>query len=216
MILRKKSQFKRGLTLVEMLVAIAIFVIGMEGFTLLFTRTWKANSYTLEMGQSSMAVSQGLSKTVNYIRGARQADNGSYPIKSASDNDFVIYSDYNKDGITERLHFYKNNQNILMGVTNPTGAIPKTYPSGDQQIITIASYIVNDANTPIFYYYNKDYPGDAENNPMSAPIDISKIRLMKIYLKININPNRTPDNIEMQSFVEIRNLNDYDKVGSQS
>ena len=199
-----------------MIVAIAIFAIGMEGFTLLFSRAWQSNSYTLEMGQSSMAVSQGLNKMVNYIRGARQADNGSYPIKSASGNEFVIYSDYDKDAITERLHFYKNNQNILMGVTKPTATIPKTYPSGDQQTITIASSIVNDNSTPIFRYYNKDYPGNLQNNPMNAPIKISDVRLMKIYLKININPNRAPDNIEMQSFVEIRNLNDYDKIGNQN
>jgi prepilin-type N-terminal cleavage/methylation domain-containing protein len=216
MIFRKKIQFKCGITLIEMIVAIAIFAISMEGLTILFARTWKTNSYTLEMGQSSMTVSRGLSKMVNYIRGSRQADNGAYPIKSASDNDFVVYSDYNKDSITERLHFYKSGQDILMGVTSPTSTIPKTYPSGDQQIVTIANHIVNEANIPVFYYYNKDYPGDIENNPMDMPIDISEVRLLKIYLKININPNRAPDNIEMQSFAEIRNLNDYDKVGNQN
>jgi prepilin-type N-terminal cleavage/methylation domain-containing protein len=216
MIIKKEAQFKKGLTMIEMLVAIAIFAIGMEGFTLLFARAWKSNSYTLEMGQSSMAVSQGLSKVVNYIRGARQADNGSYPIKSADDNNLVLYSDYNKDGVTERLHFYKSGQNILMGITSPTGTIPKTYSSGDQQTIIIASSIVNDNNTPIFYYYDKNYAGDPDEDPMETPAAISNIRLMKIYLKININPNRAPDNIEMQSFVEIRNLNDYDKIGNQN
>ncbi|MFA5777040.1 MAG: prepilin-type N-terminal cleavage/methylation domain-containing protein [Parcubacteria group bacterium] len=214
MIFEKKAQFKKGLTLVEMLVAIAIFGIGMEGFTLLFSRVWRTNSYALEMGQSSMAVSQGLSRTMNYIRGARQADNGSYPIKSADDNDLVIYSDYDKDGITERVHLYKSNQNILMGIRDPTGTIPKTYPAGDQTTAIIANSIVNDEDTPIFYYYNKDYPGDSEDNPMSTPAEISNVRLMKIYLEININPDRAPDNIKMQSFVEIRNLNDYDKIGN--
>jgi hypothetical protein len=149
---------------------------------------------------------------VNYIRGTRQADNGAYPIKSADDNDLVVYSDYDKDTITERLHFYKSGQNILMGATNPTSSMPRTYPAGDQQTIAIANYIINDSDTPIFYYYNKDYPGDAVNNPLSTPASISDIRLVRIYLKINITPNRAPDNIEMQSFVELRNLNDYDRL----
>jgi prepilin-type N-terminal cleavage/methylation domain-containing protein len=207
-----KHKFKKGLTLVEMMVAIAIFAIGMGGFTLLFSRTWQINHYTLEMGQASMAASQGVSKMVNYIRGTRQADNGAYPIKSADDNDLVVYSDYDKDTITERLHFYKSGQNILMGATNPTSSMPRTYPAGDQQTIAIANYIINDSDTPIFYYYNKDYPGDAVNNPLSTPASISDIRLVRIYLKINITPNRAPDNIEMQSFVELRNLNDYDRL----
>ncbi len=201
-----------GLTLVETLVAIAIFTISIEGFTLLFAHTWRSNSYTLEMGQASMNVSQGVNKMVNYIRGTRQADNGEYPIKSANDNDLVIYSDYDKDGVTERLHFYKSGQNVLMGVRNPTGGMPKTYSSGDEQTITIANYIVNDADTPVFYYYNKDYPADTDDNPLDTPAAVSDIRLVKIYLQININPGQAPNNIETQSFVEMRNLNDYDRI----
>lgn len=200
------------MTLIETMVAIAIFTIGMEGFTLLFSNVWKNNSYTLEMGQSSMAVSQGVGKIANYIRGVRQSDNGSYPIVSANDNDLVVYSDYDKDAVTERLHIYKNGQNIMMGVTDPTGSMPKTYPVGDQETSIIADHIVNGDDTPIFYYYNKDYPGDTINNPMSTPAVVGNVRLMKIHLKININPNRAPDNIEMQTFVEMRNLNDYDRI----
>jgi prepilin-type N-terminal cleavage/methylation domain-containing protein len=208
-----KKKVLSGMTLIEMMIAIAIIGIGMEGFTLLFSNTWRNNSYTLEMGQSSLAVSQGLNKIVNYIRGTRQADNGAYPIKSANDNDLVLYSDYNKDGITERLHFYKNGQNVLMGITDPSGTIPVSYQSSDQQVATIASHIVNTASEPIFYYFDKDFGGDeSANPPLSTPANISDIRIVKIHLKININPNRAPDNIEMQSFVEMRNLNDYDRL----
>ena len=210
--LKNISKFSKGMTLVEVIVAIAIFAIAMEGFTLLFIRAWRTNSYTIEMGQSSMTVSQGVSKMINYIRGSRQSDNGSYPIKSADSNDLVVYSDYDDDNITERLHFYKNGQNILMGVTDPTSTMPKMYPLGNQQVIIIASSIVNAANIPVFSYYNKNYPGDTSNNPMATPASIANVRLIKVHLQININPNRAPDNIEMQSFVELRNLNDYNKI----
>jgi prepilin-type N-terminal cleavage/methylation domain-containing protein len=200
---------KGGMTLIEMIVAIGIFSIGMVGFTVLFSRTWQNNSYTLEMGQTSMAVSQGVSKIVNYVRGARQSDNGAYAIKSANDNDLVIYSDYDKDDITERLHIYLSNSTVFMGVTDPTSGMPKTYPSGDQETITLASRIVNNSTTPIFYYFNKDYPGDTVNNPLDTPASVSEIRLVKIYIQMNIDPNRAPDNIQLQSFAELRNLNDY-------
>ena len=209
---KRNTRFKKGMTIMEMIIAIAIFSIAMEGFTLLFIHTWQNNSYTLEMGQSSMAVSQGVNKIVGYIRSARQGDDGSYPIKSANSNDLIIYSDYDKDDVTERLHFYKSGVNILMGIADPTATMPKTYPSGDEQIITIASRIVNDTETPVFYYYNRNYPEDISNNPMSVPASVPDIRLMKIYLKINIDPNKAPDNIEMQSFVELRNLNDYNSA----
>lgn len=194
-----------------MMVAIAIFVIGIEGFTLLFVRSWRANAYIFEMGQASFAVSQGIQEITKNLRKARQGDDGSYPLKSAADNDLVFYADYDKDSITERLHIYKSADKILIGITNPSAGMPKTYPAGDQETKTIAERIVNGAGTPIFYYYNQDYPADTVNNPMSSPV-ISDVKLVKIYLQINIDPNRAPDNIEQQTFVEIRNLNDYDKI----
>jgi prepilin-type N-terminal cleavage/methylation domain-containing protein len=205
---QKNKKKLRGMTIVEMLVAIAIFTIGIEGFSLLFIRAWTTNSFTLEMGQASMTASQGVSKITNYVRGARQGDNGAYPISSIGDNDLVIFSDYDKDGVTERLHLYKNGESVIMGFRDPSGTIPRTYAAGDQGTVTIASHVINDASAPIFSYYNENYPGDTINNPLTASsANINNVRLVKIHLKININPNRAPDNIETQSFAEIRNLN---------
>lgn len=202
----------KGMTLIEMLLAIAIFAIGIQGFTYLFLNSWKSNAYILELGQASSAVSSGLDQMVRYIRMARQGDDGSYAIKSADKNDLVIFSDYNKDGIAERLHFYLQSGQVKMGITNPTGGVPKTYPAEDQQTTIIADKIVNDAATPLFYYFNKDYPGDQVNNPVATPADAANIRLVKIFLQININPNKGPENVQMQSFVELRNLNDYSGI----
>jgi len=102
----------------------------------------------------------------------------------------------------------------LMGVTEPTITLPKTYISGDQQIITLVSNLVNDIDEPIFYYFNREYLGNMANNPLSIPVSsyLADIRLVKIYIEINTNPSRISNNIEMQSFVEMRNLNDYDRV----
>lgn len=200
---------KRGMTLVEALIAISIFAIGIEGFSLLFINSWKANSYTFEMGQSSMAVSQGMNQLIVYLRGIRQGDDGSYPIKSAQNNDLIVFSDYDKDGITERVHFYRSGNQIVMGYRKPSGGLPKTYASGDQGTQVMVSSIVNEANVPIFYYYNQNYPGDQAGNPVPTPANVGDIHLVKILLKININPNRAPDNLETSSFVELRNLNDY-------
>lgn len=210
--LGKKSKLKKGMTIIEALVAIAIFTLGIEGFTMLFIRAWQNNSYTLEMGQSAMAISQSVNKIVGYIRGARQSDNGSYLMVSANDNDLVLYSDYDKDDITERLHFYKNGQDVLMGVREPTGTMPKTYASGDESVITVASHIINDVASPIFEYYDQDYTGNMADSPLSTPASVSDVKMVKFHLYINIDPNRAPDNIEMQSFVRFRNLGDDDGI----
>jgi len=200
---------KSGMTLIEAMIAIAIFAIGIGGFSLLFVKSWQSNSYVFEMGQSSIAASQGVNKVVGYLRKARQGDDGSYPIKSATDNDLVIFSDYDKDGITERLHLYKSGNQLLAGWRKPSANLPKTYAAGDQGTKVIVDRIVNDASAPVFYYYNKNYPGDQANNPMPTPAGVADVRLVKVLLKINIEPNGAPDNIESSSFVELRNLNDF-------
>lgn len=145
---------KRGMTIIEMLVAITIFTLGMGGFTLLFSRVWQGNSYTLEMGQASMTASQGVNKIVKYIREARQSDNGAYPVISADDNDLVFYSDYDRDGKAERLHFYRNGADVIMGIREPSSGFPVTYASGDGETQVISSRVVNAADNPIFAYYD--------------------------------------------------------------
>lgn len=203
---------KKGMTLIETLIAIGIFVIGIQGFTMLFMQSWKSNSYILQLGQASSAASGGLDQTVKYIRMAKQGDDGGYAIKSADKNDLVVYSDFDKDGVTERLHFYLQTGQLKMGITDPTGTVPKSYPSGDQQTKVIVDKLANDDATPIFSYFNKDYPGDQASNPVATPANVANIRLTKIYFKINLSSNQGSKSIEMQSFVELRNLNDYNRI----
>jgi len=200
------------MTIIEMMTSIAIMIIAIAGFTLLFSRSWRMNAYTIAMGQSSLTTSQGVTTMVNYLRKVRQGDDGSYPIISASDNDLVAFSDYNKDGITERLHFYLQNKQIKMGIASPANSMPKTYPAGDQTTIVLASSIVNGTNDHLFSYFNNNYPSDTVNNPVSTPANVAVIRLIKIFIKMNIDPNKAPNNIQTESFVELRNLNDYDRI----
>lgn len=209
-----KYQKKQGMSLVEAIIAVAIFFIGIAGFTLLFSKTWQGNAYTYELGKASMAASQGVSTMVNYIRKVRQGDDGAYPIKSAADNDLVLFSDYDKDGITERLHFYRSGSQILLGYRKPSGGLPKTYAAGDEGSVVLASNVINAANVPIFYYYNKNYPADPANNPIATPAYVWDVRLIKVLVKVNIEKGTSTDGVELRSFVELRNLNDYSRLTS--
>lgn len=196
----------------ETLVAISILLLGAQATTMVFTKTMKSKAYVLEMGKASFVVSRSMGKLTQYLRGARQSDAGSHPIVSADDNDLVIYSDYDKDGETERLHVYLTNNKVYMGTRNPSNTFPVTYVAGDEETIQLADHILNGVGDPMFSYYNSEYPEDTENNPIVTPAETSEIRLVKIFLKINIDPNRAPDNIQQETFVELRNLNDYDRI----
>ena len=202
----------KGLTLVELMVAISIMLIAMEGFTLLFLKSWDTNKFILEEGIASSSASHSTSKIIKVLRSIRQADNGDFPIESGSDFDLKVYVDIDKDGITERVHYFLDllNDQLKMGVTKPTGSDPVSYPASDDTVSILANYIVNENANPVFYYYNKNYPGDAVNNPLTSPFTLSDVRLIRVHLLVNIDPVHAPNNVNIESFVDLRNLKVYE------
>jgi hypothetical protein len=200
------------MTLIELLVAISVALIAMEGFTYLFIKTWDTNKFVLEEGMASAAASRATNKIVIQLRAVQQADNGDYPIESADDFDLVFYCDVDDDGVVERVHYFLDqaNDQLNMGVSNPIAGNPVTYPNSDDEVTVVTSYVVNESDNPIFYYYNDDYPGDTVNNPLSTPTNVGNIQMIRVHLFVNINPVHAPDNINIESFVDLRNLHNYE------
>jgi len=200
---------KKGMSIIDAIVAIAIFTFGMQAFVLVFVKVWNSNSFILEEGEASMAASRVVNEIIKEIRKTKQADNGDYPIESGDSFNLTVFLDVDNDNVTERVHYFLEDESIKVGITEPEGT-PPIYPAGDQTIKTMASYIINDyLSQPIFYYYNSDYPGDEENNPLAVPIYPEQVRLVRIHLYVNIKPDKAPDHINIESVAELRNLNDY-------
>lgn len=203
----------RGMTLVEMLMAIAVMGIVMQGFSYLFLRSWDTNKFILEEGLASTSASRANSQILIQLRGVKQADNGAYPIASADDFDLTIYADIDSDGTTERVHYFLDlpNDQMKRGVTEPdSSTLPVSYPSGDQVVDVLANFVVNESDNPVFYYYNDDYPGDTTNNPLATPASVGNIQLIRVKLLVNIDPVHAPNNINIESFVDLRNLHNYE------
>lgn len=197
-----------GMTVIEMLTAMFVFSLIMGGAVYLLSQIYKNYGFSMEQGMSVNSVQHSLKIMVEEIRGACQSDGGAYPIQEADDNDFTFFSDIDEDGITERIHYYKENESIKKGVSRPSGT-PAVYPIEDEEVTTISEHVVNTALEPLFLYYNTNYPADQVNNPLSAPVSpLMDIRLVKIDLNFNLDPNRAPDNIRLESFIELRNLKD--------
>lgn len=207
-----RSRKLKAMTLVEMMTAIAIVLITMEGFTYLFLKTWDTNKFILEAGLASATASRATNKIVIQLRAVQQADNGDYPIESGDDFNLVFYGDIDDDGVVEKAHYFLDldTDQLKLGVSNPVAGNPVTYPAGDDTVSVVANYVVNEGDDPIFYYYNDDYPSDTVNNPLAVPVNVGNIRMVRVHLYVNINPVHAPDNINIESFVDLRNLNTYE------
>ena len=84
------------------------------------------------------------------------------------------------------------------GVIKPIGA-PPTYPPAQEEITILSSYVRN--TPPIFQYF------DVNNEEINIlPARLKDTKLMKVYLVINSNPERPPQDFGLESFVQLRNL----------
>ncbi len=200
---------KKAMSLIEAILAIGIFALGIQVFSLVFIKIWKANSFIVQEGEVSLVASRTISETVRNLRKIRQADDGSFPIKSGDAYNLTVFFDFDNDGTTERVHYFLENEEFKLGLTKPSET-PIVYPAGDQEIRVLTSSVVNNLlGEPIFSYYNKNYPGDLSNNPLPIPLDVSNARLVRIHLFVNTNPNKNSDYVSIESMVEFRNINDY-------
>lgn len=87
---------------------------------------------------------------------------------------------------------------LRKGVVEPTGS-PVQYPLNQEKISIISAYIRN--TPPIFEYYNKD-----GNKIELLPARLVDTKLMKVFLVVNVNPNKPPQDFQLESFVQLRNL----------
>jgi len=86
------------------------------------------------------------------------------------------------------------------GVIEPVGN-PPTYPTDQEEVWTLTSYVRN--VPPIFRYFDA-----AGEEITELPARLVDTKLMEVYLIVNINPNRAPQDFELKSSVQLRNLHD--------
>jgi len=199
-----KKNFQKGLTLIEMIVTIAIFIVTMGALFLFIYWGYKTYNFAFQQNKAIREARRGIETMVKEIREAREGEDGSYPIEKADDFEFIFYSDIDRDDRVERVRYFLEGTEFKKGVIDPTGW-PISYPSENEKIEVLSRYVRNGA-TPIFTYYNKDWPEDTVNNPLTTPTSLQETTLMHVYLKINVNPEKVPQDFELESDVQIRNL----------
>ncbi|MEI6580741.1 MAG: type II secretion system protein [bacterium] len=203
MILNKKNIIKKnGFTLVEILFTISIFIVVFSTLTLFAKNIWTYSTF-ISGGLENVDTSRNALKMMaSEIRTASQADTGAYTISQATNTSFSFYSDINGDGLKEKVRYFLENGSIKKGVIKPTGLI-LSYVQSNEILTTVASYITNSS---IFYYFDENYDGTTE--PLSSPINVSSIRLVKIIITMDKDVNRPPAPMTMTTQVSIRNLKD--------
>ena len=174
---------------------------------LFIKESYRIQNFSLGQTTAITEATRGVETMVKEIREALPADTGAYSIESADNFELIFYADYDRDQAIEKIRYFLVGSDFNKGVTEASGS-PLAYLPEDEIVTTISRYVRNEADEPVFVYYNGDYPGDVINNPLSTPVDVVQLKLIHVYLKINVFPEQAPQDFELESDVQIRNLKD--------
>jgi len=206
----RTAMFKKninGITLIEILVAMGIFVVAITLVFVFVSQGFRTSNFSLEQSTAIAEAQRGIETMVRELRETQAADTGAYPLEFIDKNELIFYGDIDRDNKTERVRYFLAGSDFRKGIIEPSGD-PTSYLFTDERINTISQYVRNTSTTPIFSYYNGDWPADTINNPLSTPADPTEPKLVKVYLKINVFPERAPVDFDLESSVHLRNLKD--------
>ncbi len=193
-----------GFTLVEVLVAIGIFSFLVVGIMTLYLASYRYNGIIWEQLKTQNEGRKVTQDFVNELRTASQSSIGAYPIESASSTAVIFYSNVDTDSLREKIRYFLSGRTLKRGVIKPTGN-PLTYNSANEVITEVAHDIAN-TTTPIFFYYDSNFSGT--EIPLSSPVDVTDIRVIRIILQLDQDPHLTPAPFYVESKGLLRNLKD--------
>lgn len=194
----------RGVTLVELMIAIGIFALLSLGAAEIIIVGFRSNAAVWEHLEVQRDARRAIQQVVNVVRQAETSSVGAYPVVSAGDNELIVYSNIDNNGYRERVRFFLDGTTLKKGIVTPSGS-PLAYVTASEIITDVANNIINASlSTPIFSYYNSDFTGTEA--AMAQPVIVGDVRVIRIRLILDKNPNALPSSYDVESSAHIRNL----------
>jgi len=204
----KKDKITAGFTFIELLVGMVILTI-LAGAVLTLQYIIGQNQVSVFRNYLTVEDTNSIvSAFSRELRNATNGANGSYPLITLSDQEIIFYSDYNFDGKVERIRYTVNGTLLEKGIIEPTTP-PVSYPLASERKKNLTTSVQNGI-TPVFYYYNKNWPQDTVNNPLALAMRLADTQLIKISLTLNTKANDPIRNYTIDAFTQVRLLKSND------
>jgi type II secretory pathway pseudopilin PulG len=196
----RKKHLRAGFTLIEILffIGISSAVLVVAAFfvnNVLSFRPYLENRLTAE-GEAGFAIEE----FVSHVRAMSQSNVGDYPIVLAEDDTFTFFTDFDKDGIYERLRYYAENGTLKRATLEPLGN-PLVYDPANE---TVRELVHDLTNTAIFSYYNSSFAGTS--SPMTFPVTIADVRMIKMTLSTDVPDEGSDEPFVLSGWATARNL----------
>ena len=198
----KKNQ--PGFTMVETLVAISIFILFNAVIIEIFLTALRSSGTVFDQLEAQRQGRKALQDFVTEMRSANYSSIGAFPIEEASSTEVIFYSNINDNGYIERIRYSMSDNKLIKGITEPTSS-PLFYNTAYEVTSTVVD-ILNNGTSSVFYYYDGLPTGSS--TPLTYPVDIAKIRVVSMNLRIDKSPSTSPVAFMIQAEAAIRNLRD--------
>ncbi len=193
----------KGFTLFETMLALTVVVIILVPLSRLEVKTYSLARFFQNTATLQDEARKTLQVLMAELRSAGPSEAGSYPIEEATDTTLVFFRDINNDGLTERIKYYVDDNQLKKDVVVPSGN-PATYPLGNP-VTTIVAHDVANGTQPVFSYFDNNYDGSTQ--PLAEPVDVTVIRLVKAEIIIG-KGNGEQGQVILTTQVQLRNLKD--------
>jgi prepilin-type N-terminal cleavage/methylation domain-containing protein len=201
-----RSSVSKGFTIVELLVVASILAIVSVGVLVFFRDTMTFNTSIQSSLRSQNEARRILRPFANEVRGATRSALGAYPIELASSTSLIFFTDLDEDGHSERIRYFLEGDTFKKGVTEPSGA-PLSYDLDDERIVAIVNNVVA-TTTPVFQYFNTNYVGASTTPALAQPVSPALVRLVRVNITVDENPNQPPAAFTLTTQISFRNLKD--------
>ena len=200
----RRTSIYSGFTLIELIVAVAIFSILILGVMALMS-----NAFTVNRQQGALLADQDQVRKVSFqimseVRNATASNVGAYAIDTAGDQQLIFYANIDGGLGVERVRYFIQNGKLNKGIVRPTGS-PLTYNVATE-VVTVVQNNLAAGTSPIFYYYDDTYNG-VTGTPLVQPVNVTAVRFVSISLPIaNKAGVKNTNSYTVAAMATVRNL----------
>jgi prepilin-type N-terminal cleavage/methylation domain-containing protein len=199
-----KQTHPKGFTLLELIIGMSVFLILALGSAWLLIFALRSNRIIWDQLEGQADARRSVTRVVEALRRAETSSLGAYPIVSTTPQQVMVYANMNSDSFRERVRFFVSGTTLYEGITAPSGT-PLVYDDADEVLTPIAEQVTNiTQGTSTFYYYDESFTGDED--ALAEPVSPPDVRMVRILLHIEKDPDKTPVPLQAEAIAHIRNL----------
>ena len=207
---------QRGMTLVELLVAMTILAV----LSTMIIGTWisltKAYSFTSRSDRQRDLASQAIARMAREIRDAQKGpSSATTPIAIANANQIQFYSTFNMAGndvptssprltrfILRGGTIYRELAGVNGGFTNDVNL------DGDDVSLALVKDVVNTSQATDLFTYSaiNATNGQLYQSSAATPVPAPRVQTVRIALLVDLNPGKSPNYMDISTTVQPRNV----------